>query len=354
LPLRHRRDCGHRVVAQDASPTQTQLTAKPQMTSFSGVEADLEQAASYELDALEFVRATLFSQTEVPANELRINLADRKNDEARYPATIGHVSTVSMSDQAVRAALSRLRPLAFVTAFKLQDMIAEWILRANGSTAWAFKAKLKDYDTKNKSGTLHEPDVFVHWPLLSTAFWELYKALTPFRSAVVHASGFSIHSDNALEIWHNTQSLRLSDSQQASYIRAMCLLTKQLLNKSPFSGLREAMVASDFSTLAPIHHQAGFTHRPIRFESMHVNLPSSASKSGPFESMVDFGELTRQAAATFPTASNGVLFLQLIIKGEDSSRLLAWSFPPESIPTGKVVIREGDPAYDKYLVVRAK
>jgi len=38
------------------------------MTSFSGVEADLEQAASYELDALEFVRATLFSQTEVPAN----------------------------------------------------------------------------------------------------------------------------------------------------------------------------------------------------------------------------------------------------------------------------------------------
>ena len=43
-------------------------------------------------------------------------------------------------------------------------MIAEWVLRANGSDKWRFQEKLNAYDASRKSGKFIEPNTFLSWP----------------------------------------------------------------------------------------------------------------------------------------------------------------------------------------------
>jgi hypothetical protein len=122
---------------------------------------------------------TLFGQTEESSRSLKINLSDKKDKDGFYPKHIGmEASGVSSGAYAVQSALSRLRPLAFAAAFKIQDMIAEWILHANGSTAWIFKQKIADYRSMRRTLAWSEPSAFATRAIVSSsAFWELYGAL---------------------------------------------------------------------------------------------------------------------------------------------------------------------------------
>ena len=324
------------------------------MAVFSGSLSDLEEAVSFELNALDFVRTALFAQSEAPGNTMRIDLGTTKNGNGQYPRQISHVSIITMGQGDVQSALSRLRPLIFSAAFKIQDMIAEWILHANGSKAWQFKAKQQAYDALQKAGTLSEPDVFQTWPDLSRAFWALYKTLTPLRSTIVHASGFTVQPGGTLEIYHYTACVRLTHDQQASYCRAICLLAKQLLLNVPFAGIAGVLVENDFSTMLPIHKQGGFTFRPLRIEALHVAVPPEQVKSTrPFEMSIDFLELREQTGRAFPTPG-GVLACQMIIQVDEGSRILTWDFPAKLVPTTAQVLKEGDPLFDRYLTIRPK
>ena len=125
------------------------------MATFGGSGSDLTALIAYERDALEFVRTTLFDQREATSQSLRLNLSDTKNAEGFYPANVGIVASgISIGAEGVRSALSRLRPLAFSAAFKMQDMIVEWILHANGSRAWRFREKIAEYEAMESAATL--------------------------------------------------------------------------------------------------------------------------------------------------------------------------------------------------------
>jgi hypothetical protein len=323
------------------------------MTIFSGVVSDLEEATLYELDALDFVRTTLFTQTEQPDTCAVIDLSSSKSPEGQYPSEIRRVIAMSMSDQPVRDALSRLRPLAFAATFKVQDMIAEWILHANGSAAWAFSRKLKDYDAARAGGGLQEPTLFAGWPELSKGFWELYRALIPFRGTLVHASGFSVKSDGTLEISKGSNNLSLSHDMQGGYIRALCLLTRHLLAGSTLVGVPAVLVENDFAALDPVHGQSGFTARRFRLEALKVLVPPQAARSmQPFDATIDFGLLKVQMDSTYPVGTGGVLLYQLTIVAKDDKRTLLWTFPPDLVPTAEITLKEGDPAFDRFLTIR--
>ena len=106
---------------------------------------ELADRTEYEMWALELIRAKLFNQNETP-NTVATFILGNTNDAGEL---LGHVQmslVTNLSDQAVKEALSRFRVLAFISAFKLQDMIAEWILEANGEHPRRFVQKLAKYD----------------------------------------------------------------------------------------------------------------------------------------------------------------------------------------------------------------
>ena len=133
------------------------------MTSFSGTPSDLSDAVAYELDVIEYLRTTVHRHCEAPVGGTRLVLGDLTPDGEQRTAALA----VGKSDNcggAVRAALGRLRPLTFFASFKLQDMVVEWILRANGVSCWRFSEKLAAYKKRPTniwhSGSTWEPTFF--------------------------------------------------------------------------------------------------------------------------------------------------------------------------------------------------
>ena len=148
----------------------------PAMISYDAAYlSELAEETSYELWTLEFFRAKFFKQTEC-ANSL---YSFKVGEDARPGVPKTHVDisfSCGIGDSAVDGALGQFRPLAFISSFKLQDMIVGWILNANGIPAgWRFKQKIADYEHLRAAGTLHLPDLFVIKPQIEAVAWQLYK-----------------------------------------------------------------------------------------------------------------------------------------------------------------------------------
>ena len=197
------------------------------MTLFSGIPSDLCDAVAYELDAIEYLRTTLHEHDETPVGGVTLTLGDLMPD-GELRRAISAVGRTDRSGPAVRAALNRLRPLAFSASFKLQDMVVEWILRANNVSVWSFSEKLAAYDKLRKSASLVEPVFLAMCPVLARALWELYRFLRPFRGAVVHSGGVILGPDGTVSITKDARTLDFTPPQQASYMRSTCLTAKIL------------------------------------------------------------------------------------------------------------------------------
>lgn len=321
------------------------------MGTFSAIPNDLEDAVAYELDAIEYLRATLFKQSETPdgGGASSITLGDITSEGVQRVNMFAH-ATFSISEGAVRAALDRLRPLAFSAAFKMQDMIAEWILRANGVTDWPFTRKLDGYDKLLAGGRLIEPSLFAHRPLLARAFWELYRFFVPFRGTVVHSGGLVLREDGAIVITRGTDKLCLTTVEQGSYMRAMCIITKKLLGRVNLDPFLNALIEGDFLQLEKYHGQKGFKVRNTRRATLSVNVPPShVINQPPLLVEIDFDHLRQTMERTYALGPDGRLYFSVAIVVHTDAGEAVWDLPVESVPSGLVTLREGDSRYDRFL-----
>jgi len=290
------------------------------MIVFSGAGADLAALLAYERSALEFVRATLFNQNEKASTSLTLKLSEAKDEQGFYPRHFGlSAEPIVAGADAVQAALSRLRPLAFSAAFKMQDMIVEWILHANGSTAWQFEKKIKSYDAMRSAGTLCQPLAFASQSIVSDAFWELYRKLTPFRSKIIHKNSFSLTGDT-LTVTSDGKTLTLLDADQGSYIRAICLIADALVSSTQFDGAKAYIVENDLGRLSAVHKVSGLSSREIRTAFVDVVAPGQKGADGRIQGSVDFDEIKRNAEAAFPTCGILVFDLALVIEVDGFDR----------------------------------
>ncbi|MBF0510479.1 MAG: hypothetical protein HQK57_16350 [Deltaproteobacteria bacterium] len=77
-------------------------------------------------------------------------------------------------------------PLVFVTAFKLLDMLIEWVLVQNGNTSThRFAEKIKAM-----KGPVVFPDMIETRPWLRERLIALYEHLEPLRGTIIHAPHF--------------------------------------------------------------------------------------------------------------------------------------------------------------------
>jgi hypothetical protein len=321
------------------------------MAIFLASPGDLEDVVAYEIDAIEYLRASLFDQSETASGGMSLTLGD--TTETGEQRRIVYMDTVaSESKEAVQAALDRLRPLAFSAAFKLQDMVAEWILRSNKVPDWQFSKKLAGYDRLCGAGSLVEPSLFVRYPLFSRAFWELYRFFIPFRGTVVHSGGLALLRNGTIEITRGSDKLCLTSIEQGSYMRSICIITKALIGQINWNPYIEALVEKDFLDLEKYHGQKGFEIRDVRLERLTVKVPPShLISTAPLSVMIDFEQFHRTMEQTYPVGANGRLYFSVMVVASIPGREAAWNLPVEAVPSGVVTIQEGDGQYDRFLRV---
>jgi len=319
------------------------------MTSFSGIPTELSDAVAYELDALEYLRTTLHGHVEAPVGRTSLVLGDLTPD-GELRRSVDMQVTPNASGKAVRSALDRLRPLAFSGAFKLQDMIVEWILRANGVLDWPFSKKLAAYDKLFVTGTLIEPPIFEARPLLARAFWKLYKFFVPFRGSVVHSGGVTLERDGTVSIARGPILLRFTPSEQASYMRAMCLISKVMSGQVRGDPFLEHLIEADLLELQKYHGQAGLVVRHARIAALVVYVPPShVVTATPLAVNIDFDQLRGTMEKTYPVGPDGRLYFSASVVVDDETREAIWELPIEAVPNGVVTLREGDFHYDQFL-----
>jgi len=322
------------------------------MSSFSGNVNDLADAISYELGAIEFVRVALFGHKETRAAEsLYLRLGEKSSDGVqKASARITAHITDSMSQEGVRNALSRLRPLAFSATFKMQDMIAEWTLRANAKNGWTFKNKLKDYDDLRSTHSLVEAPLFAKQQHLSRAFWELYRFFKDYRGTVTHSGGVVLGGDGAIEIVYEGKKISLTEAEQGSYLRGVCLIAKALIGVTHLDAYLLGLIDSDFLMLQKYHGQKGFSVKDARVECLTVEVPTSrVTSQNPLSVDIDFDELRNIMEGAFPVKANGHLYYSVTIKVNSDRGEAVWSLPIESVPSGLATLREGDSKFDGFL-----
>ena len=318
---------------------------------FPGDPQDLCERVAYELSAVEYLRVSLHSQSEEAIGGTTVTLGDLTPSGELKRIVSAH-AVFRMSDDAVRAALDRIRPLAFSAAFKLQDMVAEWVLRANGTTDWPFSKKLKAYDDLRIAGTLIEPPFFAEHGHLSRAFWELYRFLVPFRGTVVHAGGVVLAQDGTVSVTKDRQTLHLSPDEQAAYMRATCLTAKILTEQVTRDTFLQELIESDLLVLQKYHGQQGLTVHEAKLGAITVHVPASRiSEHAPVVVDIDFDLLRRTMEKDRAVGPKGRVYFSASILVPNAGRLLTWELPFENVPQGVVRLREGDPVYDPFLSI---
>lgn len=316
-------------------------------------QQELVQRTEYESWLLDFFRARFLNQDEAPNSLTSFTLGDvTESGELLGRMTMTFVD--SISDQAVKDTLGRFRVLAFTSAFKIQDMIAEWVLEANGEHLWQFSKKLKKYDQLLAATNLHEPPEFTQNTKLARAFWELYRGLERPRGAIIHTGKLKTFPDGTIEMEdRNGTAHRFDLKIQAAYIRFVWMVNAILSHQLDAHDYHEAVIENDLATLNSVHGIAGFRANSIRFEAVRVCVPKDhAKRLSPYTCEVDVPNLRSRMEKTCPTGPGGKLFLSLEVVAEAEGRELVWNLPPELLPQSSLVLQEDDASLHQYLEVR--
>lgn len=320
------------------------------MTSFSGTSQDLAEKITYELEALEYLRRELFYHSEQPDGSTDIILGDF-SENGSLLASRNIVISDSISANAVGKALSRLKPLAFSACFKIQDMLAEWILRSNGCNEWAFSKKISAYEKLKSSNKLVEPDFFLQRRVVSDVFWELYQSMVKLRNPIAHSGGTRINADGAIEIRGNESALILTHSELGSYIRSMCIIANHHIDSTLINPHLEYLLNYDLSILKHHHNIPLSDYRTPILTSLNIEIPTSKLESiDPIKVIIDFDMLHRRMLQIYSPDDPSRFFYSTHVSAPTVGGSISWLFPIEKTPFGLITLAVGDEELDKYLV----
>jgi hypothetical protein len=144
-------------------------------------------------------------------------------------------------------------PLVFVAAFKLLDMLIEWILEKNGfSSSFRFQQKLEQLNSS--------PSVP---PLIETRRWlkdrlvGLYKTLEPFRGTIIHDKHFTT-ADGAIKVASSKKgikgaSVEISATHLRILARTIVSVLKYIDGSWHIDEFREKTLRRDLDELAALH-----------------------------------------------------------------------------------------------------
>ena len=326
------------------------------MVSFDkSYSKELTEKIDYELWALEFYLNYLFNDQKYDEPTVTITLSKKGgvekkevNHQFSFVADLGRLR--------IRKELAKLSPLAFMTAFKAQDMIAEWILAINGFKGWRFSEKKKYYDKLCAAKTFKEPQLFQNFPIISEAFWKLYRNMECLRSTFVHNHSFSVNDDGTLDIIdRNKHQTILTPSMQYAYIRFISLCAKLLGNETDHYSYYCSLVENCLYELASLHNIPLPIRRRIIHKYVMLNLNDEYVDSlKPYAAKINLDNIYSDIKKSHKLGCDDKVFITLRICSEAEGRRLIWKLPPEKIQPGILDLREDDVEYKQYLTIENK
>ena len=322
---------------------------------------DLNERVNYEYAALEFVRHNLFAQSEGLDFTLEFKLKDYKSNPEKVRSTIILEPVVArFSQEAVNEALTKVAPLIFTSSFKVNDMIAEWILEElpniqkiiKHGRHISFNQKVEHFTNGKLPSPL--PLLFQEIPHLEKCFGNLYKEMEDFRHSITHRSDFVANKDGSLMFTPpKAPPNKLSRDELAAYVSFTCLLVKLLLNKvhrGEKAHLRN-ILNRDLHVLQKYHKEQLPQEQKSRL--IAVRVIAHAKEQGPLPSPlnisipIDFIETLLKNQSIKGLNNVYILF----VVAEDKDTKLEWKIPQQSIKGDKLIILDkSDADWSKFLL----
>jgi len=186
-------------------------------------------------------------------------------------------------------------PLVFVTAFKLLDMLLEWVLVENGiRSSFRFAEKIGAL-----KGTIVFPLVLDSRPWLRERLIALYEHLVPLRGTVIHNRHFK-SSNGTLTVSSTKRTVGSSISISSADLRNLAFLLVSTLGfvqgTWPLDAFAEKRARHAFDELAHLHQMPVLGQLPPAF----LNVRIYQQATDPID--VDLLQLRAAVAALRPNA----------------------------------------------------
>jgi hypothetical protein len=218
-------------------------------------------------------------------------------------------------------------PLVFVTAFKILDMLLEWVLSENGrGSTHSFQQKIAAL-----RGSIQFPPIIASRPWLQERLVALYSSLEPLRGTIIHARHFK----------SNSGALQVSSSKRGAAGPAVAIAAADLRNLAVvlvsllryldgtwvMDAFREKRVRRAIDELAQLHGLPSLRQRPPGFLNVRLYVSESASVQ------IDLDRIRADITAKRPT-EDVVFDLRVITVSSDGSRATGYLIPWSELEGG--------------------
>lgn len=285
------------------------------MTFTGPALTDLDDRIAYESWLLE----EIYRITDQPIPVLHV-------DELVYPPSGASPSQTIYASGSIEIGnwrpgfLAAGAPLILVTAFKLIDMILEWILAQNGHSAtFRFVQKIQAL----RSGVTF-PELIACRPWLQTRLVFLYEHLEPLRGTIIHNRHFTT-ADGAVTV-ANTKTgapptpIPIS-AKDLNVLSALGVsIGRYLLGAWTLDQFRERRVRFWLDQLAHVHRQPSLG----QLEPGFLNVRTYAASDSVVE--VDLNRLRRDVTAKRPN-QDPMFDIRLVTVEKDGSSANAFLIP---------------------------
>jgi hypothetical protein len=313
----------------------------------------LRERIEYELFTLNFVRNHLYRQYEGAEDFWSIRLNDLQSNPDSFMLNVIIQSFVNSCEEDVREALIHFVPLSFACAFKVNDMVAEWILGTqNKKIPFGLKDKINLY--KEEKGKLTEPPFFEDNQHVKQCFWKLYELIRECRNSVTYRYDFELLADGALKFASEKCNFwTLSFADLGSYTRFTCLLVDFLLDGVPAERRvhAEGIFNRDLLELKKYHEADLPSFSPTRL--VEVVIIAHEQSDGPFPSPTKFtipmAQVWNRLTRNFSPDGSTVVLPLLKLTAEDEEERLIWAIPPELVPNDVIELDRSNPQWARFL-----
>jgi hypothetical protein len=264
-----------------------------------------------------------------------------------------HWSIGKPGEQEVREALIHFVPLSFACAFKVNDMIAEWILGTqHKKIPHGFQEKADLYEKIQDE--LQDPPLFENNQHVRQCFWKLYELIRECRNSVTHRYDFEMLADGALKFTsEKCNCWILSFADLGAYTRFTCLLADFLLDSVPAErrALAGSVLNNDLLELQKYHVVDLPSIKNARL--VEVVIIAHDESDGPIQSPAKFTiplvALWNRLRKNFSFDGKVDVLPLLKVTAEDEDERLVWTIPPELVPEDVMVLDRSNSQWSRFL-----
>lgn len=316
---------------------------------------NLRERIEYELFTLNFVRNHLYHQDETADRYWSFNLREVVANPTSFMVEETTWIFAKFGEQDVRESLINFVPLSFACTFKVNDMVAEWILGTqNKKMPFGLKDKMNLYE--EEKGRLTEPPFFEDNQHVKQCFWKLYELIRECRNSVTHRYDFELLADGALKFTSEKCNFwTLSFQDLGSYVRFTCLLADFLLDSVPAErrAYAESVLNNDLSRLQKYHAVDLSIAKPARL--VYVVIIAHDLSDGPLQSSARFNiplvPIWNRLRQDLSFDGKVDVLPLLKVTAEDEDERLVWTIPPELVPDDVIELDRLNRQWSRFLRV---